>query len=116
MSLSKLSLRAILPLACAVFFAAAAHAHYRPSIQGVVTDPQGAVVSGATVTLKNLETNQTVIAGGVQLPGQNQRLVPTLPQASLRRVFTKFYRFSASRVLKKCPFYRCSKHSTPNRS
>jgi hypothetical protein len=33
-----------------------------------------------------------------------------------RRVFTKFYRFSASPVLKKCPFYRCSKHSTPNRS
>ncbi len=34
----------------------------------------------------------------------------------LERVFTKSYRFSASRVLKKCPFYRCSKHSTPNRS
>src|SRR4029077_2999497 len=33
-----------------------------------------------------------------------------------RRVFTKFYRFSASPVLKKCPFYECSKHSTPNRS
>src|ERR1700674_3655764 len=62
MSLSKLSLRAILSLACAVFFAAAAHAQYRASIQGVVTDPQGGVVSGATVTLKNLETNQTVIA------------------------------------------------------
>jgi hypothetical protein len=62
MSLSKLSLRAILLSACAVFFAAAAHAQYRASIQGVVTDPQAAVVSGATVTLKNLDTNQTVIA------------------------------------------------------
>src|SRR5467141_1032958 len=60
MSLSKLSLRAIPLLACAVFFAAAAHAQYRASIQGVVTDPQGAVVSGATLTLKNLDTNQTL--------------------------------------------------------
>src|SRR5882672_4870750 len=62
MSLSKLSLRAIPLLACAVFFAAAALAQYRASIQGVVTDPQGAVVSGATVTLKNLDTNQTLTA------------------------------------------------------
>src|SRR5882762_5442551 len=62
MSLSKLSLRAILLSACAVFFAAAAHAQYRASIQGVVTDPQGSVVSGATVTLKNLDTNQTLTA------------------------------------------------------
>jgi len=62
MSLSKLSLRAILLSACAVFFAAASHAQYRASIQGVVTDPQGSVVSGATVTLKNLDTNQTLTA------------------------------------------------------
>src|SRR6202030_2812078 len=62
MSLSKLSLRAILLSACAVFFAAAALAQYRASIQGVVTDPQGSVVSGATVTLKNLDTNQTLTA------------------------------------------------------
>src|SRR6266403_835049 len=62
MSLSKLSLRAILLSACAVLFAAAAHAQYRASIQGVVTDPQGSVVSGATVTLKNLDTNQTLTA------------------------------------------------------
>src|SRR6266436_2424462 len=62
MSLSKLSLRAIPLLACAIFFASAAHAQYRASIQGVVTDPQGAVVSGATLTLKNLDTNQTLTA------------------------------------------------------
>ena len=37
-----------------------AHAQYRGAIQGVVTDPQGAVVSGATVSLKNLETGQTI--------------------------------------------------------
>src|SRR5258707_3775927 len=42
--------------------AVSTYAQYRASIQGVVTDPQGAVVSGATVTLKNLDTNQTLTA------------------------------------------------------
>src|SRR6266403_5084372 len=42
--------------------AVSAYAQYRASIQGVVTDPQGAVISGATITLKNLETNQTLTA------------------------------------------------------
>ena len=43
-------------------FAFSAHAQYRASIQGTVTDPQGSAVSGATLTLKNLETNQTLTA------------------------------------------------------
>jgi carboxypeptidase family protein/TonB-dependent receptor-like protein len=42
--------------------AVSTYAQYRASIQGVVTDPQGAVISGATITLKNLETNQTLTA------------------------------------------------------
>jgi len=58
MSLSKLSFRAVLVFACAAIFAGSAHAQYRASIKGVVTDPGGGVVSGVTVTLTNLETNQ----------------------------------------------------------
>src|SRR5580704_10878190 len=44
------------------FCALPTYAQYRASIQGVVTDPDGASVSGATVTLKNLGTNQTLTA------------------------------------------------------
>jgi hypothetical protein len=62
MSLSKLFCRVTLLLSCLVLFAATVHAQYRASIQGVVTDPDGAVVSGVTVTLTNLETNQKQIA------------------------------------------------------
>ena len=59
MSLSKLSMRAIVFAVCVIFLGVAAHAQYRASIQGVVTDAQGAVVSNATVTLQNEETGQT---------------------------------------------------------
>jgi hypothetical protein len=62
MNVLKISLRALGMLACLALVLCSAHAQYRASIQGVVTDSQGAVVSGATVTLKNLDTNQTLIA------------------------------------------------------
>jgi hypothetical protein len=45
-----------------IFSAVIAQAQYRASIQGVITDPQGAVVSGATVTLTDKETNHTLTA------------------------------------------------------
>jgi carboxypeptidase family protein len=61
MSLSRLSIRMALSLFFAFLLVLTAHAQYRASIQGVVTDPQGAVVSGVTVTLTNLETNQKQI-------------------------------------------------------
>ena len=44
-----------------VCFAAPAQAQYRTSIQGTVTDPTGAVIPGATLTLKNQATNETVV-------------------------------------------------------
>ena len=54
--------RKMLLLVAMLFFAVSARAQYRASIQGVVTDPQGAVVSGATLTLTNLDTNLALTA------------------------------------------------------
>ncbi|MGB7284029.1 MAG: TonB-dependent receptor [Candidatus Acidiferrum sp.] len=62
MKSSNLALRGILLLVSATFLLSSAQAQYRASIQGVVTDPQGDVVPAATVTLKNLDTNQTLTA------------------------------------------------------
>jgi hypothetical protein len=58
MSRSGAGLRVSVVALCAIFSASLAHAQYRASIQGVVTDQQGALVSGATVTLKSQETNR----------------------------------------------------------
>jgi len=62
MTTSKYSFRFALLFAALTLVVGLAHAQYRASIQGVVTDPSGAVVSGATVTLKNLDTNQIQVA------------------------------------------------------
>src|SRR5262249_8181985 len=49
-----------LPLFCLFLISSsvAAWAQYRAGLQGAIQDPQGSVVSGATVTLTNRETNQ----------------------------------------------------------
>jgi hypothetical protein len=44
-----------------VFLVLPAQAQYRTSIQGAVTDPQGAVIPGATLTLKDQATNETTV-------------------------------------------------------
>jgi hypothetical protein len=59
MSFFKLSIRAILVLVCASFFAVSTSAQFKASIQGTVTDPQGSAVSGAKVTLTNQATGVT---------------------------------------------------------
>jgi hypothetical protein len=45
----------LLILLCSV----STRAQYRAGIRGVVLDPQGAVIEGATITLTNLETSKT---------------------------------------------------------
>lgn len=55
--------RTLLQLSAAglmLLLGSAAHAQFRTSIQGVVTDPTGAVIPGATLTLRDTHTNQTV--------------------------------------------------------
>jgi hypothetical protein len=52
------ALRTVSVVACLVLSAAMAHAQYRTSIQGVVTDPTGAVVPGAHLTLTNPATGE----------------------------------------------------------
>jgi len=56
-------LKAIWPLVLLLFLIPAlpAHGQYRTSIQGSVTDTQGGLIPGATLTLKNLSTNETVV-------------------------------------------------------
>ena len=54
-SVSRFSRVLLVVLVCLA--GSAAFAQYRASIQGLISDPQGAVVSGATVILTNKETN-----------------------------------------------------------
>jgi hypothetical protein len=66
----RLAAQAVVRIAAGVFLlavtASPAHAQFRASIQGTVTDPTGAVIPGATLTLTDLATakvNTTTIDG-----------------------------------------------------
>jgi len=61
MSRCRFAVHVVLVLACSVFLTPLLHAQYRTSIQGVVTDPTGAVVPGATLTLTDPATGQTQV-------------------------------------------------------
>jgi len=83
-----------------------ARAQYRASIQGVVTDPQGAAVSGATLTLTNLDTNQALTATSDENGVYNFNALPsvmfslTVEKAASRR---RRSRMSASSRNKQTP-------------
>ncbi len=62
MTHGKRLLLVVLTISSLLFLSTLAEAQYRGSLRGEVTDPQGAVVSGATVTLVNTATNRTLVA------------------------------------------------------
>jgi hypothetical protein len=58
----KLLIHAFAVFLFSIVLLSSAQAQFRASIRGVITDPQGAVVPGATVTLVNKATNQKFTA------------------------------------------------------
>ena len=59
-----------------LFLAIPAQAQYRTSIQGVVADPSGAVVPGATLTLINTSTGQTQVRESNEVGVYNFNALP----------------------------------------
>jgi hypothetical protein len=62
MNASKLVLRFVLVLSSLFLLTLTAHAQYRASLRGTVSDPQGNAVVGATVTLTNTDTSSTLVS------------------------------------------------------
>ncbi len=60
MNSAHITLRLCLLLFVAGLFTAAAHAQFRTSVQGVVTDSTGAVIPGATLVLKDTANGTTI--------------------------------------------------------
>jgi hypothetical protein len=82
---ANLALQLALLTVSALLLPTLAHAQFRASLRGTVTDPSGAVVAGATVTLTNTDTNYTMTsvsdANGIYqfnaLPPAHYRLTVT---------------------------------------
>ena len=59
MTRRKVAVRLVVAIALVLLLSTALQAQYRASIQGLITDPTGAIIPGATVKLTNLETGIT---------------------------------------------------------
>ena len=59
-SLWKIFIRGVILLMVVCTLSTVGYAQFRTSIQGAVTDPTGAVIPGATLTLIDLQNNQTI--------------------------------------------------------
>ncbi len=59
MNLSKLSFRGAVPVLCMLLFALGAHAQFRASLQGTVTDSKGGGIEGAKISATNSDTGAT---------------------------------------------------------
>ena len=79
MKSSKLLLLGWLMVFCCAILTPALQAQYRGSLRGTVSDPSGAVISDATVTLVNKQTNSTMTS-----TSDKRHLISTPPPAPYR--------------------------------
>jgi hypothetical protein len=62
MKLHSFLARVLSPIVCTLLLTGFVQAQFRASLRGTVSDSQGAVVAGATVTLVNSDTNNKMVA------------------------------------------------------
>src|SRR5579864_6154561 len=73
------ALRIVSIFTCILLTAAIAHAQYRTSIQGVVTDTSGAVIPGANLTLTNPATGEQQVRVSNDAGVYNFNALPAAP-------------------------------------